>query len=56
MPWYNVRAMTETEQRSLYQYIVSLGSPGEAVPAFVPPDGTPTTPFIVMVPAPSEGQ
>lgn len=56
MPWYNVRAMTETEKRSLYQYIVSLGEPGDPVPEFVPPEGTPTTPYITMVPAAAEGQ
>src|SRR3546814_4817347 len=32
MPFYNVNAMTETEARSLYQYIKSLGEPGDQVP------------------------
>ena len=37
MPWYNVRAMDESDLRSLYQYIRSLGEPGNRAPAFVPP-------------------
>ena len=32
MPWYNVRAMEETDMRSLYRYIRSLGDPGESGP------------------------
>jgi mono/diheme cytochrome c family protein len=50
MPWFNVHAFDESEMRSLHQYIVSLGEPGEPVPAYVPPDAKPTTPYIVFVP------
>lgn len=32
MPWYNVRAMDETDLRSLYRYLLSLGEPGKPVP------------------------
>jgi hypothetical protein len=50
MPWYNVRAMEENDLRSLYQYIKSLGEPGEAMPDTVPPDKEPTTPYIPIAP------
>ena len=47
MPWFNIRAMTEADQRALYQYVKSLpGQSGTAAPAFVPPDKTPNPPFI----------
>ena len=50
MPWFNVRQLAETDMRSLYQYITSLGEPGEPAPEFVPPDGTPKTPYVVLAP------
>ncbi len=45
MPWYNVRAMDESDLRSLYQYIMSLGDPGDPPPDAVPPDQEPKTPY-----------
>jgi cytochrome c553 len=45
MPYYNVNAMDESDIRSLYQYIKSLGAPGAQVPEFVPPDQEPKTPY-----------
>jgi hypothetical protein len=50
MPFYNVHAMDESDLRSLYQYIVSLGEPGDEAPAYVPPDQEPRTPFYPLVP------
>jgi hypothetical protein len=50
MPWFNVRAIPESDLRSLYRYIKSLGEPGEQVPAALPPGATPRTPYIVFVP------
>ena len=50
MPFFNVHAMDESDVRSLYQYIVSLGDPGEAVPEYVPPGEEPKTPYIVIAP------
>ena len=50
MPWYNLRAMEESDMQSLYQYIKSLGEPGEQVPGFVPADQEPTTPYIPIAP------
>lgn len=46
MPWYNVHQFSEAEMRSLYQYIKSLGAPGDPVPADVPPGGKVTTPYV----------
>lgn len=50
MPWFNVRALDESEMRSLYQYILSLGAPGDAAPDALPPGETPKTPYIVFAP------
>ena len=46
MPWFNVRAMTDTDLRALYQYVKSLGAGGSAATAFLPPDKAPKTPYI----------
>lgn len=50
MPWFNVHQFAEADMRSLHQYILSLGEPGDPAPEFVPPDGTPTNPYIVFAP------
>ena len=50
MPWFNVHKLTESELRSFYQYVKSLGEPGELAPAFVEPGAAPKTPFIVFAP------
>ncbi|MAQ39051.1 MULTISPECIES: c-type cytochrome [Thioclava] len=50
MPFYNVHAMPESDLRSLYQYIKSLGDPGDPMPEALPPGEAPTTPYIVMAP------
>lgn len=50
MPWFNLLAMTDDDLKAIYRYIKSLGEPGEAVPAYVPPGVSPTTPFILFVP------
>lgn len=50
MPWFNVHVLDESETRSLYQYIVSLGEPGDPAPDYVPPGMAPKTPFIVFAP------
>ena len=50
MPFYNVHAMDESDIRSLYRYIVSLGDPGSPAPDYVPPGQQPKTPYIVIAP------
>lgn len=46
MPWFNVRAMTERDQRSIYHYLKAAGPAGKPAPAYLPPDKTPPPPFI----------
>ena len=46
MPWFNVRAMTEADQRAIYHYVKSLGVSGTAAPTFVPPNQQPKGPYI----------
>jgi hypothetical protein len=50
MPWYNVRVIPESDIRSLYRYIKSLGEPGEQAPTALPAGAAPRTPFVVLVP------
>lgn len=50
MPWYNVHELTQTDKRSLYMYIKSLGDPGDPAPDYVPADQEPKTPYVTMAP------
>jgi mono/diheme cytochrome c family protein len=52
MPWFNMRAMSETDLKAMYAYIRSLGPAGEATPADLPPNQKPTTPYIEATPQP----
>ena len=55
MPWYNVHAMDENDLRSLFQYIKSLGKPGEQTPDAVGPDEEPKTPYLMLEPTAPKG-
>ncbi|MGP8305572.1 c-type cytochrome [Vibrio sp. YIC-376] len=46
MPWWILNEMTEEDLSAVYQYIKSLGSAENTVPAFVPPEVEPKTPYI----------
>lgn len=48
MPWYNVQAMQDNDLRSLYQYLLSLGGPGQPVPLRSADE--PKTPYITIDP------
>jgi hypothetical protein len=50
MPWYRVRAIEESDLRSLYRYIRSLGEPGKQAPTSIGPDVEPMTSFVVLEP------
>jgi mono/diheme cytochrome c family protein len=50
MPFYNVHAMDESDLRSLYRYVKSLGAAGPAMPAELPPGVEPKTPYYVAAP------
>lgn len=54
-PWFNVHVMDESDLRSLYQYIKSLGDPGEQVPAAAGPGEEPKTPYFLLAPTPPKG-
>lgn len=51
MPWFNLNKMKERDLRAIYQYIRSLGNPGQPAPAYVPPDREPAPPY-ASFPAP----
>lgn len=47
MPWFNVRAMTDSDLRAVYQYIKSMpGAVGTAAPPFLAPEKAPKQPYI----------
>jgi mono/diheme cytochrome c family protein len=47
MPWFNIRAMTDTDLRAVYQYIKQMpGAAGTAAPAYLPPDKMPKQPYV----------
>jgi mono/diheme cytochrome c family protein len=50
MPWYNVHAIDESDIRSLYRYIKSLGETGPQVPEALAPGEEPKTPYTVAAP------
>jgi mono/diheme cytochrome c family protein len=37
MPWFNVRAMSDTDLKAIYVFTRSLGSAGGPAPAYLPP-------------------
>ncbi|HEV2898272.1 MAG TPA: hypothetical protein VGX71_10660 [Pseudaminobacter sp.] len=50
MPWYNVRVMPESDIRSFYRYVKSLGDPGAFLPRTAGPGEEPRTPFVTLEP------
>jgi len=50
MPWYQVQAMAESDMRSLYLYIKSLGAPGESAPFYRTAGKEPKTPYVTLAP------
>jgi hypothetical protein len=55
MPWFNLNTMNDADLRALYQFIRSLGDPGQPAPAYVPPGEEPKTPY-AQFPSPPAGQ
>ena len=45
-PWFNVRAMNDSDLKAIYHYVKAAGSAGKPAPAYVPPDKTPAPPFV----------
>jgi mono/diheme cytochrome c family protein len=54
MPWFAVRDMTDADVKAIYAYIRHLGPAGNPAPAYLPPDKTPSGPFI-QFPGPPPG-
>jgi mono/diheme cytochrome c family protein len=46
MPYYSLNAMSQSDMRSMYKFIRSLGPAGKPAPQFVPPDKTPPQPYV----------
>lgn len=53
MPWFNLNVMSEPDLRALYQFMRSLGEPGQPAPAYLPPGEEPETPY-ALFPSPPE--
>jgi mono/diheme cytochrome c family protein len=50
MPWENLHALSDQDARAMYAFIRSLGPAGERMPAPVPPDQEPKTPYFSFDP------
>lgn len=50
MPWMNLNAMAEADQRAIYRYLKFLGAKGEAMPAGTAPGEPPKTLYIPIAP------
>lgn len=54
MPWFNVRDMQDSDVMAIYAYLKHLGPAGEPAPAYVPPDQTPSGPYVQFPAMPKE--
>jgi mono/diheme cytochrome c family protein len=54
MPWFAVRDMSDADVKAIYAYLRHLGPAGNPAPAYLPPDKTPSGPF-VQFPGPPPG-
>ena len=52
MPWFNVRAMSNTDLRAFYRYVRHLGPAGKPAPAYVPPGQAASAGPVVRFPEP----
>ncbi len=46
MPWWTLHERNIDDLRAIYQFIKTLGTPGEPAPSFLPPDQQPKPPYI----------
>ncbi|MDR6535272.1 cytochrome c precursor [Variovorax soli] len=49
MPWFNIRAMSDTDLRAIYRYVKAAGPAGLPAPAYVPP-GQPVSGPVIQFP------
>jgi len=52
MPWFALHDMSETDLRSFYRMVKSLGAVGSPAPAYLPPGEKPKGPFVQFPAAP----
>jgi hypothetical protein len=50
MPWFGLNAMKERDLRAIYRFTKSLGPNATQIPAAVPPDKEPITPYFLLSP------
>lgn len=50
MPSPSLRAMSDADLKAIYRYVRSLGGKGQPVPAYVPPGGVVSTPYLDLTP------
>lgn len=50
MKWTDLRTLSVADQRAIYRFVRSLGPAGTPAPADVPPEQTPHTPVIDVIP------
>lgn len=46
MPWFALRDMQTSDLRAFYRFVRHLGPAGKPAPEYVPPDKTPSGPYI----------
>ena len=46
MPWFALRDMSTPDLRAFYRFVRHLGPAGKPAPEYVPPDKTPSGPYI----------
>ena len=46
MPWFNLHRMSDGDLRAIYRYVQHLGPAGKPAPDYVPPDKTPSGPYV----------
>ena len=54
MPWFNLNAMSKPDLRALYQFMRSLGEPGQPAPVYLPPGEEPKTPYALFPSPPNK--
>ena len=52
MPWYVLAELEESDLRSFYRFVKTLGPVGNPAPAYLPPGETPKGPFAQIPAAP----
>jgi mono/diheme cytochrome c family protein len=50
MPWFNLKAMTDSDRRAVYHFIRNLGPAGTPAPAYVAPGGSAATLYVDFAP------